>query len=332
MKTLTPDINVDEEVKAVAAFIAQKWTPIENLEQLVREIQQTAFRIGATWIDQYDTGSAAHDLGEARAEKLKERLSEAEAHSVEFHDAYCWFFTTIWWAARRLREMGLNLHSKWDFERRVSAVHASVASRFPGLVTARPHGWDALAKDYTDFDGQEEYRPGPDRDLFQGHDSGGQSSFTYQVALPYVMYSEFCQGRKASSELVGAIFSHFLGIREYLNTQAFIQALKDLDLVNKPGPVFTMEGVVVENRFLKVILDASDGPPFEEEYRRCVAGHLRFEAMSEEGKRQLQAHNQARIAELMASLRTSPTADDEESEKDLRMRSAFVKHFAVTAA
>lgn len=333
MKDLTPQFDLDAEIKAVAKFIAQKWTPIENLEVLVREVQQTAFRIGSTWIEQYDTGSLAYDLGTARAEKLGLTLSPAEAGLVDVYDAPCAFMTAVFMAMRKLREAGLNYFKVWDYSRQASAVYSAVADRFPGLPVARPHGWDALAENYCDFDGQEEYNPREDRALFEGGyvAESGSPAFTSAVALPYVMYSEKCQSRKASHELVAAIFSHFLGIREYLNSQAFMEALKALDLENLPGPVFTLDGLALENPFLQVILQAMRELPTEEEYRKAVQNRLDFELLSDEEKAARGAANSERISQLMAGLRTQ-SDDIAAQEEQARFNGVFNRQFAVLTA
>lgn len=39
MKKLDETINLDDEVKAIVAYIGLKWTPIANLEQLVRDVR-----------------------------------------------------------------------------------------------------------------------------------------------------------------------------------------------------------------------------------------------------------------------------------------------------
>lgn len=331
---LAPECDREAEIQAVTKFIAQKWTPIENLEGLVREVQQTAYRIGSTWIEQYDTGSLAYDLSHARAEKLGLTLPPVEAGLVGLYDAQCAFMNAVFMSMSKLREAGLSYHKQWDYSRQASAVYSSVSSRFSGLPGARPHGWDALAENYSDFDGQEEYNPREDRALFEGVRNAEWQSmgFTSAVALPYVMYSEKCQSSKASRELVAAIFSHFLGIREYLNTQAFMEALKALDVESQPGPVFTLDGLAIENPFLQVVLQTMRDVPTEEEYRNAVQGRLNFELLSDEEKAALKAANSERICQRMAQLRTRATDDIAAQEEQARFNEVFYRQFAVLTA
>lgn len=332
MKKLTLDFDANAEVQAVCDFISQKWTTIPNLKDLVSEIQQKAFRIGSSWIEQYDTVNAAHDLRDLREEHLKKLLTPEEGEQIAYYDAYCSFIMQVSLKVRTLREVGMNYHSTWDYSREVNRLYASVYERYPELTTAKPQGWAELEKDYVDFAGQEEYNPRPDRELFQGVDSSalGFAGLTYTLALPYVMYSEFCQGRSASRELVGAIFSHFLTIRESLNGMQFDAELRRVMAEAPAEPVFYLKSFPSDNPFLQVIFkDWVQSDNQETLFKACVANRAATKELTPEEQAESERERAAYIEELIRSLKNpNPAEVQEATDRELKFKGLVFSQFA----
>ncbi|KVP17054.1 hypothetical protein [Burkholderia ubonensis] len=324
MKTLTADINLDEEVAHLAEFIGQKWTPITGMPALFAEIRAAAFHAARGWFDQHAVWEFATDLEDTRAKLLASKLNLGFDASVEYYDSLCTLLSDISRSAREVREAGMALDGEWYFERRVRAVERQVVSKYPDLASARPLGWAELEKGYCDFDGQAEYDPYPDRDLFNGVRVEGtlSSDFPGRVALPYVMYDEKCQGFKASSVLVGSVFAHFLGIAEFLNTHKLKQDLLAA-LPNLPEPVMLFErNLQTDNPFLKVMFELAKPCRTKASFEESLAQRAEFEALSDEEKAQRRAGNNDAILQILAELKRTTTAEEDQryaAEKEHRI-------------
>lgn len=332
MKKLTLDFGLKAEVQAVSDFISQKWTPINNLEGLIAEIAEKAFRIGSTWLEQYDTGHRAYELLDARVAQLGAELTSDEADIIQYYDAYCCFLSKVSFKTSALRDAGINFLSTWDYGREVNRIAAALYDCYPGLTDAKPHGWAELEKGYIDFDGQAEYDPRPDRELFQGTDVKAVcfGGLTSSLALPYVMYSEVCQGRKASRELVGVVFSHFLTIQETLNGMKFVRDLDALIEQAPKKPVFHLMSLPSSNPFLQVVFDDWE-PDLNSEtmFHKAIESRQAAKARPAEETAQMEAERDARIAELLSKLgQQSPDELQAAAEREHAFRGCFVRQFS----
>lgn len=287
MKKLALPINVTTEAEALAAFIDQTWTAIPDIKSLFNEIRDAALYESRAWFDNYAVGFLAHDMMQARRGLLITRLAtEDEKESGPFYDNVCNVLYQIWSNSDFVAKIGREIDGSWDYSDRVDAVYAKLAKKYPGLASAKPLGWAALAKDYSDFDGQEEYDGPAATELFQGMDvtSAGSAGFVSRTALPYVMYDEKCQGRKAPRVLVGAVFAHFLGIREFMNTQAMCDALKALPLRADPEVLFDIEMPTSSNPLMQVLLQMARAPYTVEEYQKSLSERAAYVAMTDAEK------------------------------------------------
>lgn len=314
MKDLTAAINLNEEVAHLAEFIRQKWTPIDNLEALFTEIRDAALHAARGWFDAHTVWERVTDWQDARAALLQGTLTLGADTHVDLYDAICTLLYDISRELRDVREAALALDGDWDFERRVRAIELRLSSRYPDLAGARPLGWAELALGYCDCDGQAEYDPRPDRELFQGSRVDGPSAgFTSRVALPYVMYDHTCQSQKAPSVLVGAVFAHFLGIAEYLNTQALIHnlaaALPDLQT---PDMLFERneQNLKAHHPVLTVLLQLARPCKTKASFEEHLVISAQYAALSEEEKAKLQADNHDAIAKLIARLKSRPSTEE----------------------
>lgn len=332
MKELTFDIDLDQEVRALAAFVAKKWTPIAGLEEMFREIRDVALHAGRAWHDRYELGHFAHELRDQREKLLATTLqSPAEKDRAVDYDAIGHYLFEAFMLSMDLHDNGLNLDGKWDYSRKVSALVARMAQKYPDLLGARPLGWDALAANYTDFDGQEDYDPRPDMDLFEGCRVEGATSshFPYRVALPYVMYDEKCQGYKAHHVLVGSVFAQFLGIREYLNTEGAKRALQAW--FDKQAPQLTFQAPQgLDHPLLRVIAKLAKPAYGEQEYREACRKQAEWLALSEAEKEARRNANKDSVSALIKALCSDEddgSAARKREERNAHVRAALLEEF-----
>lgn len=334
MKELSPNINLTDEVRAMAQYLAQKWTPIEGLESLLREIRDAALHESRAWLTAHSPGNLAHDLRAARAIALVQAPGDNdEKFIIERHDAVCHFLKEVGTLSGEVHKRALELDGGWDYTRRVDRLRAQLTSKYPDLAEARPRGWDELAQNYIDFDGQAEYDPRPDVAMFEGSctESASSRHFVYRTALPYVMYDEKCHGRKASTVLVGAVFAQFLSIQEFLNTKRFERDLTAWVQQQPDAMVFSLSSVP-DNPHLRVIAEEASAPRTEKEYQAALAQQREVQAMSEAERAALVAENQARTAEMLKRLVAEVNAEDSAFAKKqdacaLRVRQSLQTEF-----
>jgi hypothetical protein len=216
---------------------------------------------------------------------------------------------------------------------------------FPALAGAKPAGWEALAKGYKDFDGQLEYcntQQDKDDTEFQGADTAGDgaSSIPCRIALPYVMYDNYCQGRKPPYVLVSAIFGHFLRIAEHNNTLDILAEVEKHSLdYEVPHAVWEVPQPVFVNPVLAVLLsqarasmrleeDLEKGP--QEKFLEAVKAAEAFEALSAEEQAHQKALRSASVKAVLASLK-SPVQDNKyelEHKANVAQCQAALKCFA----
>ncbi|HDR9105969.1 TPA: hypothetical protein QDB04_002825 [Burkholderia vietnamiensis] len=313
MKKLAADINLDEEVTLLAEFISQRWTPIAGLQTMFTEIRDAALHAGRGWLESHGIWEKTRDMEKARQELLMQAMGPKTGDAVEYYDALCTLLDSIGSSATGLRDAGRALDGAWDYERRVKAVLAALTPRYPDLAGARPLGWESMEKGYRDFDGMAEYDPSVDHELFKGTlvEGHGAPDFVGRIALPYVMYDEMCQGRKACYVLVGAVYSHFLGIVEFLNTHRVIEDLASaFPQLREPVMLYERK-VTTANPFLKVAIELARPAPKKEEFEQSLANKVAFEALSDEEKAQKKADNSKRILQLLDALKSGSPAEDQ---------------------
>lgn len=312
MKELSLDINLDDEVRAMARYLAQKWTPIAGLEAMLREIRDAALHESRAWLEAYSPGNFAHDLRDSRAKALVQELGDDdEKFTTEHHDAVCHYLYEVFTLSSEVHKQALELDGGWDYSRRVDRLRTQLNGKYPDLAKARPLGWDELAKNYSDFDGQEEYDPRPDVELFEGSRVEGACSgnFVYRTALPYVMYDEKCQGRKASAVLVGAVFAQFLGIQEFLNTKRFERDLAAWVQAQPTSVTFGLSSLP-DNPHLRVIGKEASPAPSEQDYQTALAEQRKFRALPEAEKAEVIRENKAQTDEILKKLFSEVKSED----------------------
>jgi hypothetical protein len=329
MKNLTADINLDDEVKHLAEYIRQKWTPVADLEALFTEVRAAAEYAARTWFDSHPLWLATNELADKRTALLAAKYGPTVY--PDLYDALVTLLQHIRNDAREVSDVARSLDGqRWNFEARVKKLSINLEVRYPDLTNARPLGWAELEPRWKDYAGQDEYDPEPDQDLFQGVRVQGSRSdyFPGRVAVPYVMHDEKNRNCKASAALVGAVFAHFLGITEFLNTHRLAQDVV-VALPQLHAPDMLYERIVTTgNPVLKVMVQSAPAAHSQAEFEEHVRQMAEFDALSESDKAARKAEGSAAILKMLDGLKNSdPEADRkyaaEKERKRVLLQAAF---------
>lgn len=302
-------VNIATEIDAMVRHTITRWDNVPDLKTLFELAYQRAAHDARFWFDTYALSEAMHDKSDERDALLKTFCADDEADMLWLYDNCATLYRGAASQAMRLRDVARDADGKWDFSDRADRVYKEAATLFDGLSNARPKGWDALAKDYTDFDGMSEYNPADAR-AFEGANtaSAGADGFSGRIALPYVMYDEFCQGRKASRVLVSSAYAHFLQIAQHLNTVAMLEEFERLDFrESELKPVFGLQ-VTSQNPLVATLLQIAVGGPdgqklaSEAEYLESLESRRKFAEKTPEEREAFNAKHDAQVEDILANL------------------------------
>lgn len=320
MYGLTSDTAVDlpAERAAIVRQLERTWAPIAALPLMIEAIQQHAFAAARAWFEAYAVTDRLHLALDARAKRLAEVLVTPEAREYgPWYDRLHALLQAMAMEARALRDAALALDGPWDFERTANRLHGELSVAYPDLPRARPLGWDTLEASYDEDPGFSAFDHAAAAAAFDGANTAGAGSadFVYRTALPSVMYDEREQGRSASRVLVGAVFGHFLRIREHANTQALLAAIDVLPLAEAPAAlIFEAPALASDNALLQALIDVAEVTHTSAEKYETALATARAFALLPAAERA--ARRERAVDELIASIR----ADEADPVKEQRTR------------
>jgi hypothetical protein len=302
-------VDIATEIDAMVRHTVTRWDNVPDLKPLFELAYQSAAHDARFWFDPYALSEVLHDKADERVALMRTFCAEDEADLLWLYDNCAALYRGASSGASHLMDVARHADGKWDFSDRADKVYEDAVQLFGSLSNMRPKGWDELAQGYVDFDGMSEYDPADAR-AFEGADtaSAGADGFSGRIALPYVMYDEFCQGRKAPRMLVSSAYAHFLQILQHLNTEAMLKELAGLDFrENELKPVF---GLRVTSRnalvatLLQIVVEGADGRSLasEAEYLKTLADRHAFAQKSPEEQEVTRAENAARMDDIVANL------------------------------
>jgi hypothetical protein len=309
MKTLTADINLDEEVAHVADFLGLKWTPINDIHAVIREIRDTALHAARGWFDGHALWELAGQLEDERKLLLEQSLELGPDSCAHYYDALAGLLDQVGLTANRIAEAGVQLDGRWDFGQRSRAVARSVTSKYPQLVGAHPAGWDAMVWVQPCGPGWEDVDPEADRALFKG--AGVIPGYSTDLPSSVSIHLVRLRGTRASTQLIDAMFAHFLAIAKFLNTEKLKHDLAAaLPRLREPVMLFERDDVKTDNPFLKVAFELARPPYTKAQFEESLDSAAAFEALSDDEKAKKQAEVEA---ELMDSIsRINRAAEDKQ--------------------
>lgn len=312
MKPLQKDLDVQAEVRAVVDFVQQKWTPIDSLGTLVSELQEKAFSDWRATFDALDGSFSATISGlvQKRDAALADQYDGTELSVAIDLDRPRRLLIHLLGSAMELQEPAMNIDGPWNFERSANAAYKGASLRHPGLSEAQPLGWRELRLGYARHDGMVEYDLKADADLFKGTDLDAPRTqpFHQMISLPQAMYNDVENRKRPASTLVSAIYSHFLGIRQYLNTAEMISSIEKLADWEVDGPVqgvqFTSQQPLV-NVMLKLLPEQNVA-----DFRAAVAAEVKsiaeYEALTDQEK----ASRRTELSNSLKAMLNSPSVED----------------------
>jgi hypothetical protein len=319
MKALAKDLNLDDEHMAIFTFVTERWGDISGLGSMIQYLRKQAFHDARACFDPYKINAAARSMGELRVNALNLAFEGGiKPNLAQYYDHLYQLSSSITLNGFELADAGLELNGELDYTLKMRLLEKHIYTHMPGLKTTRPHGWAALRKGYEEGDGIREYDISPDLELFNGSDTrkGTSSNFVERMGLPFLMYDEVAQGRTAPHVLIGAVYSHFFRIREFLNTLELITALEQVSDWNAPR-LTTNETLVSNNPLLDAFVKLMGDVNGEEEFLAAVSAKDAFDARPEEEKLAIRKENAGGILKALERLKQdTPSEDIDKEEKE----------------
>lgn len=320
-------VDIQSELDELVRYTTKRWDNIPEIGAVFALAAKAGLEEGRCWFESHPLWLGLDDRIHKRCALLGKGLP-VDGNLARYYDQSCVWMDALISELRRLEPLGMKLNGPWDYSTSAFAVYKQLIAQYPEFSEARPKGWKALASNYTDFAGQEEYCEAhqiADEKEFLGADSqfGGSAGFPGRTALPYVMFDEKNYGRKAAYTLIGSVYSHFLAIAQYRNTQGMLAALAALPLRDTEPELIWDLSVSTTYPLLQVAVDlasvqlkaSTNGSPSPQEgFEQSMASSLAFEQLSPEEKAARRAANEARMAEIMQEI-MSPESDLESDRK-----------------
>lgn len=321
-----PGIPADD-IEAMVRFVESRWTLGPDYRGIFQRIERLAAHDYRFMFDRFAVNQALRERLESREQLLD---AEPNSRTASYYDRCCTIlrdmsFQTDLLQEALYREASCKKGERWSFEYQANRVEAQVKADFV-LVDAKPHGWAALRRGYTDFKGMRQYaetQAQRDEEQFDGADSAsvGAPAFPQRIALVHVMYDEVCQGRSATNTLVGAAYGHFLRLHEHCNTRAVAEAIRTLSLPEAAEVTFDWE-LDSPNEVLgllrKMIRDNGELPTATD-YERAVESAQAFASKSPEEQAAIRTENQRQLREVVFSKRDDAAYEKEREDKILKV-------------
>ncbi len=306
-------IDFDKEVIAIEEILGIMWEPISDIREIVSLIRDQSKKDVLSQFTPYDISQKAIELYELRVELLKQVVPKEELILAKSYDAGCHFLLEISTSGPRLITDALDeLGITHNFEDNAKTLYSKIKSLYPKYSLAKPKGWALLRKNYSDYDGMEEYDPEPDYDKFRGFDTRGNSAshFTYRIATPYIMYDNICQGRPRALALVNAIYSHFLCLYHHQHKLELSSALDALGLHTDNKLLFDLNKES-DNKLVQILIKIAKQPFSSIDYAEAIKRSKDFKSLPLEEQERIKKENQRKILESVVSRLAGPVAKDD---------------------
>jgi hypothetical protein len=325
---------VSTEVRAVSDFVRLKWSPIENLETLVSELQVRAFHDWRSFFDPSLAGfsSTLSALRGKREEILAQDFSGVQLEVAIQMDQPAKIIQHLIGSALTLKDNTRLLDGKWSFERSSASVSKGARLRHPGLSHALPLAWSDQAA--ADRDSSlDSYDVEAEAALFEGTDLEAARTFPFHQAISYrhVLHNLEESGKKPADTLISSIYSHFLGVREYLNTAELVSSIEDMTDWQAPGLVLAGD-FHASTPLLAVMLQLAPAEEAAHDLDATVASVIKardeYASLHDEEKAHRREKVLAETREMMRAM-TNPTDKEkaEEQAENQKIHDLLVRAF-----
>lgn len=349
MYKATEKIDTKKELDYLIEFTQKKWSDNGDLSKIITAIWNSVEPLTVNMFDRYGFIDSTLPWAKQREDspKWNNHLSKHEKDLIYIYDAIHSFLRDFSSSANRLYDISMK---KWNYEKIVKKITSDIKNEFKNTSDIKPIGWEELARNYTNYDGMDEYSrksQNKDKKAFKGCDSSGSTSFGFpgRTALPYVMYDDKCQGRKPFEVLVGAVLAHVFFVNTHNNTIKILDNLNEMKKEWDKDIYFTKIqhkidiNSLTDNNIIKAIyslktkyVEKKSPEEFENIMKEKIQSKINFDALSPEARAAKIAENQTFISKMMSSLIDAtkdgyvPTPQDkeeqqkEEKEADIAMK------------
>lgn len=303
MKKLDGQINLQKEFEALFEFVELRWVTKQGLRELLEKVWSKGLELYAdTAESEYRVSNKIMKLSDSDSEDkyINSSLTEAEESVASRSHPYIIFSRALFILSFSKQPDGLRYYD-------IENIMKGLLAEYPECKQAKPKGWAAFKKNYTDYAGMDEYNEKADKDVFNGTDiEPNDRSFVLKISLPQVMYDEVCQGNKSIVVLMMAVVDH---ARKCISHNNALNFLKDLEKVEAyflslkdvaPMPFSVSFENVTDNKILVQALEkAADDFLTEEDFKARVIQREEYLALPENEKRQRKADAALRMQEIL---------------------------------
>lgn len=221
-------IDSDIEINHLVEFVKNRWSDTGNLEKVMRSAWEMSEPLTKNFFDQYGFTDFVTNWTDSRENSPKWKISDEEKSLISTYDSIYSFAYSVLISSGKLEKI---ISENFNYESTVKKMMTELRSQYENTASFKPLGWKELAKNYSDFDGYEEYTKKQekiDKKEFKGanSDSATSGGFHSRVVLHNVMYDDKCQSRKPLDTLVGATLAHRYFVSSHNNTLEIIEELE----------------------------------------------------------------------------------------------------------
>lgn len=304
-------IDFEQEKVHVLRHLADTWSRLPRPVQLVNRVAEAA-RQAARGAFKTDALTLWCLEQANKRDEVMRKVLPAYCNGLAYrYDMPTLYFYEMGDAVRELQSAGEGLNGTWSYNNLVLEAYENARALMPGFARIKPDGWTQSKKDFTGHASMESFHETAAENAelaFEGHDTSSATgpSLPIRLCLPNLLYSELHQGRNASQELVGALFAHFMVLREHDNTVAMLESLgrakfhaEDNEVVFNVKPVVSLPLAKALLRVTKMRLALTSSERSVENFKRDRERADAYQALSPAEKQRLRDEDAATVEETI---------------------------------
>lgn len=227
-------IDTDKELQAIIDYVTQNWDGFDTVDakEFFSKVWQLSLEKTKNRFNEYAFTDLVEKWNSEREDYSKwqeagAKFKEKDLRTILIDDEIKQIPMKILMSTMQLHRY---LRNNWDYEQNVNRIIAEIKEVFPDAKKLKPKGWSELAKNYSEYDGMEEFDDQKAKEEFKGTQFELASSYSFEIriALPHVMYDDKEQGRKPLEVLVGAVLGHACCVSENNNATKMLKELVEL--------------------------------------------------------------------------------------------------------
>lgn len=303
-------IDTNLELQHLTQHIKDTWVNIPNLDEVMKLAWDIALDKTKHMFDHYGFLDIIEDIQNSRKKSNQWKLPKDELAFISSYDAVYELGHELLLGSSQLERI---IMRDWNYSNVCHEIESAIKTQYD-IKKLKPLGWSKLSKNYSEYDGMEEYDQEAIDKKFNGINSGGVASggFTVRTSLPQVMYDDKEQGRKPFHTLVGAIIGHAYAVSKRNTT---LEMIDDINKITQhySQPQFFEKIILdidtsqfVKNKTLKALFAIMDKEAIsQEEFDKIIKdskeANQKFEALSPEDKKIELENRKKEFSKIMAS-------------------------------